>query len=243
MSRYLMAAVCSLVIFSSCHLIEGRRVHGNGNVRKEDRTANRRFTAVDVSNAFELHLRQDSAFSVNIETDENLLQYIIITNEGDKLRIYSERNINLEPTNGHKVKIYVSAPLFKDIEASGACTVIGDNPFSSGSAIAIDLSGATDASLELKSPKVSVELSGASGVNLKGETKDLSLEATGASHAECFDLLSENTEVDVSGASKAEVFGSVNINATASGASDVKYKGKGNVIKNESGASSVQKAD
>ena len=69
------------------------------------------------------------------------------------------------------------------------------------------------------------------------------MEGSGASHARCYNLLAENADVDMSGASSAEVFGSVKINATASGASDVKYKGKGTVTKNESGASSVEKVD
>ena len=243
MNRYFFAGICSLVIFSSCHFFGGEHIRGDGVIKKEDRTANRQFSSVEVSNAFELHIRQDQAYSVTIEADENLLHYVIVENDGDKLKIYSEKNYNLDPTNGDRVKIWVSSPVLNNLQASGACNIVGENLLSSGQMLSIDLSGASNASLELKAPKVSVELSGASGVNIKGETKDLTVEGSGASHARCFDLLSENTDVDMSGASSAEVFGSVKINGTASGASTIKCKGKGSLTKDESGASNVEKIE
>jgi hypothetical protein len=242
MNRYLITAICSLLIFSSCHFWEGKHIAGNGNTKQEDRTNGRQFSSVDVSNAFEVHIKQDSSYSIKIETDENLLQYIIVEKNGDELSISAEGNYNLKPANGHKVKIYLSSPVFKHLKASGACSLIGDNELSSNGQLDIDLSGASDASLDIKMPKITAGLSGASEVTLKGETKDFSIEGSGASHAKCFELLSENVEVDVSGASSADVFASVKINPSASGASNVQYKGKAEIgSKNEGGASSITK--
>lgn len=243
MNRFLIVGICSLVVFSSCHFFHGKKVRGNGNVKTENRTGNHKFSSVEVSNALELHVKQDSTYSINIETDENLLQYIIIENDGDKLKIYTENNANLDPTNGDRVKVYVTAPVYKNLEANGACTIIGDNIITSNEQIDVDLTGASDAQLEVKVPKMSVEMDGASGIRLKGETKDISMKGSGASHAECFGLSTENADVDISGASSVEIFASLKINASASGASNVKVKGKATLTKNESGASSVDKVD
>jgi hypothetical protein len=59
-------------------------------------------------------MRQDSVRSVRIETDENLLQYIIVSNDGDKLRIYSGHGYNSILLMG-AAKIYVSSPIYRDI--------------------------------------------------------------------------------------------------------------------------------
>lgn len=243
MNRFLVVAICSLVLFTSCHFFGGKHIKGNGNVKKEDRTGNLKFSSIEVENALELHVRQDSAYSINIEADENLLQYIIIKSSGGKLEIYTKEDANLDPTNGARVKIYVSLPVVKGLGASGASSIIGESLISSNEKLAIDLSGASDADLELKAPTVSIGMSGASGLSLRGETKDLILDGSGASHAECFGLLSENADVEVSGASSAEVFASVKIDANASGASNIKCKGKGALTKDASGASSVEKVD
>ena len=244
MTKFIFPVIflCAISLFS-CHHFGGEHVRGTGNVKRVSRSAGD-FTYVDVSSAIELHVKQDSTRSVNIETDENLLEFIIVESDGDRLRIFTERGFNLDPSNGDKVEVYVSSPVFKRLEASGACTVIGDNMLTSDGQLDIDLSGASDASLDLKMPAVTVGMSGASNVSLKGETKNFSIEGSGASHARCFDLLSENTDADVSGASSAEVYASVKIDASASGASSVKYKGKAAIgTKSESGASSIERME
>jgi hypothetical protein len=236
----LLIIVCSFIMLSSCHYFHGERVKGNGNIKKEQRTAGV-FNSVEVSGDIDLYVKQDSARSISIETDENLLPYIEVRNDGDQLIISPKEGYNPDPSQA--IKVYVSSPVFKGLEASGACKIVSENMITSGDAVNIHLSGASDAGLELKSPKVSVELNGASTMTLKGETKDLSAGASGASHIKGFDLLAENADVDVSGASNAEVFASVKLNAKASGASDVRYKGNAAVTRDESGASSVKKAE
>ncbi|MCP2936704.1 DUF2807 domain-containing protein, partial [Salmonella enterica subsp. enterica serovar Typhimurium] len=65
-----------------------------------------------------------------------------------------------------------------------------------------------------------------------------------ASDAKCFDLKSENTKVEISGAGDAEVFASVQLDARVSGAGSVKYKGNAaSVNQKVSGAGSVKKVE
>jgi len=97
--------------------------------------------------------------------------------------------------------------------------------------------------LELNAPKISVHLTGASNTSIKGKTKDFEGSASGASEIRGFDLLSENANVDASGASHIEIFASVRIDGQSSGASSVNYKGNAQSNVEKSGASSVNKKD
>ncbi|MFI5129048.1 MAG: head GIN domain-containing protein [Chitinophagales bacterium] len=238
MNRFLILALCSLVIFSSCDFIHGKRVRGSGNVIMQSRNVSD-FTGVSISGAMHLYLKQETSSSVKIETDDNLQQYIMITVENGVLRIRPQQNINLVETG--KIKVFVSAPVFRSMEATGACNIFSENMLSSGEAIDIDLTGASDARVELKSPKVSADLTGASSLSLKGEAKEFSIDGSGSSNVRCFDLLTEETRIDMSGACDAEVFASVKLDVKASGASDVKYKGNAAVSQDVSGAGSVKK--
>jgi Putative auto-transporter adhesin, head GIN domain len=242
MNRLLLIFL-SLVTLTSCHYFHGERVKGNGSIKKENRLAGTagEFSNVEVSGAIDLYIKQESTASINVETDENLLPYIEVRNNGGTLSIFPKDGYNLDPSQS--VKVYVSAPAFKKLEASGACKIISEGMLSSANPVEIGLSGASDAGIDLESPMVSVDCTGASTITLKGKTKDLSLEGSGASHLKCFELLSENADVDISGASSAEVFASVKIKASASGASNILYKGTDAVTKEDSGASSVKKAD
>ncbi len=203
---------------------------------QERKTGN--FNGVKVSNVIHLYVKQDSVFSVKVETDENLQDYIRIREDNGLLYIDQRNNTKLNPTG--KVSVFVSAPLFKELQATGASGIHGQSIIASNEAIRIDVSGASDAELQLKAPAVTGEMSGASKLRLSGQTRDLRIKGSGASKAYCIDLLSENAFVDISGASHAEVFASVKLEAEASGASGVRYKGKPEVTQRLSGAASLK---
>ncbi|MDP9229574.1 MAG: DUF2807 domain-containing protein, partial [Bacteroidota bacterium] len=97
--------------------------------------------------------------------------------------------------------------------------------------------------LNLGAPKINADISGASHIELQGESKDVTIESSGASHANCMELMAENVQVDVSGASNAEVYASIKLDAEASGAGNVRYKGNAAVSQRTSGAGSVSKVN
>jgi hypothetical protein len=178
---------------------------------------------------------------VRIETDENLLQYMEVRQEGDKIFIHERRGFNLRPT--HEIRIYVTAPVFNSIDASGACDIIGETKITNSENLDIHVSGAGDIKMEIDAPRLSAEVTGSGSIYLKGQTKEVSLDLTGAAHAHCYDLLAETTKVDISGAGSAEVYASVKLDAQVSGAGDVNYKGNAAVSQHVSGAGGVHKAD
>ena len=236
-------ALFSLVIFvfaSGCREIAGRRVRGSGHVITENRSASD-FNSIDVSGAIDVYVRQDSATSVKVEADDNILEYIQVHTDGSTLEIYTENNIRLRPTN--KIKVYISNGEYKEIHVSGASSVRCENEITSTDVIDVSLSGASEGKLELNAPKISVDLTGASNASVKGKTKDFEGSASGASEIRGFELLSENANVDASGASHIEIFASVKIDGQASGASSVNYKGNAQSSVEKSGASSVNKKD
>jgi hypothetical protein len=239
MKRFFVIVFCIALATSSCHFMGGDRIRGNGAIKTETRNA-ASFSSVDVSGNIQVFVKQDSAFAVRIETDENLMEHIVVRTSGETLVIEPKDHANLSSKND--IKVYVSAPVFRSLEASGASGITSESLLSA-EAIDIDLSGASHAKLELRSPKVAAEISGASSVLLKGQTRDLTIDGQGASHARCYDLLSENATVEVSGASSAQVFASVKLSADASGASSVKYKGAASHSGNASGASSISKVE
>ncbi len=228
------------ILLVSCHFGNHDKVRGNGTIKTENRTAGS-FTGVDVGGNIDLYVKQDSIRSVKIEADENLLQYIEVKLEGDKLVIQPKDGYNLSGSKG--IKVYVSSPVFKTLEASGACDIIGENKITCIEPMYIDLSGASDVKLELKAPKVETTSSGAGSISLKGETKDFSVDGSGSTNIKCFELMAENTTVELSGAGDAQVYASVKLDVHVSGAADVKHKGNAAVTKEISGAGSVKKVD
>lgn len=240
MRRLIFFSFLLSIVFVSCRFIGGKKIRGNGNIKSENRSVNA-FTSVDVGGNIDVYVKQDSVSSVKIESDENLLEYVQVTVDGSTLEIQEERGYNLRPSKS--IKVFVSGPSFKNFEASGACDIYSENQINSTDPISINLSGACNVKMELKTPRIGVDLSGAGTITLKGETKDFNVDGSGSTDVNCFGLMTENTDIEMSGAGNAEVFASVKLNVHVSGAADVKYKGNATVSQEVSGAGTVKKVE
>jgi hypothetical protein len=242
MKKLFLLSFLGLVIFCSCNYMDGKRVEGNGNVVKRDRNTSGKFHSVDVSGALSVYVKQDSSQAVRVEADENLQELIDIHEENGTLYISPRDNFNLDPSND-AIKIFVTAPHFRNLEVTGASNIYSENRLTSSETLGVHLTGASEARLDIKAPRINAEMTGASHIALSGETKDLDIEGAGASGVKCFDLKTENTKLDISGACSAEVYASVKLEVEASGASEVQYKGAPAITQNVTGASSIRKVD
>lgn len=109
----------------------------------------------------------------------------------------------------------------------------------------VNLTGGADRSVQVTMPEVaSIEVSGASSVTATGSTASYRLDASGASQVDLRNLEVVDAEIDVSGASKVDVFATGTVSGSASGASDVTISGKpASVLVDSSGASNVDIKD
>jgi hypothetical protein len=217
---FILALTIGLIFSTNCGFGGinnfGEGVKGSGTSKTEQRNVTG-FRAIEASGAVNLEVDAQKDFSVTVEADDNLLQYIKTEVSGDTLKIYSEGKIS--PTTKFNVKI--SMPALDGL----------------------DVSGASDAKImNVKADSLELKASGASDVIINGEAKELKANASGASEINAENLRAENADVDASGASSATVSATNELNVEASGASKISYTGDPNNVKqNSSGASSINK--
>jgi len=224
------------ILLSSCNFIGGERVSGNGNVVTETRDVSD-FSAVRVSSAIDLYVSQGDDYSVKVVTDENLQPFVVVAREGKVLNIGPDRNMNLSGSAG--IKVYVSAPLYEMLGASGASHIVAQTALK-GQGLKLDISGASTARAELDYTDIKITASGASSAEVTGQTATLDVECSGSSDFKGAGLTAVDARVDISGASGAYVFVDRSLDAEASGASEVVYDGGPKVNSRSSGASSVR---
>jgi hypothetical protein len=189
-------------------------IRGSGVAASEAREAND-FTGVDVGGVFQVEITAGREFSVLVDADDNLLQYIKTEVNGDVLHIETTERIN----STTPIRVRISAPDIESVGASGASKVT--------------LNGVNNSNL-------SVDTSGASKVKIEGETAEVKVEVSGASSVDAESLKAKTAEVDASGASSVNLFVTERVVADASGASRISYAGNPtNVEKKTSGASRV----
>jgi hypothetical protein len=239
MRKYYFLVLIAFSGLTSCRFM-GKRVHGNGVIKTEERPVSS-FKEVEAAGNIQLIVSQGDLKPVKLESDENILSYIEVIQQGDRIIIKTKESVNLIPSGD--LKVYVTSPTYKSIEVSGSSDIIGATKITSGDELSLEASGAGDIKMEVDAPKITAGISGSGSIDLKGQAKDLDINLTGAGHAYCYGLMTENTSVDISGAGSAQVFASVKIKADISGAGNISYKGNASVSQQISGAGSVNKAD
>jgi Putative auto-transporter adhesin, head GIN domain len=239
MRKYYFLSLIAFLGLTSCRFM-GKRIHGNGVIKTEERAVTS-FREVEAAGNIQLIVIQGDLKPVKLEGDENILSYIVLIQEGDRITIKTKEGVNLIPSND--LKVYVTSPTFKSIEVSGSSDIIGENKITSTDELSLEASGAGDIKMEVDAPKITAGISGSGSINLKGQARDLEMNLTGAGHAYCYDLMTENTTVDISGAGSAQIYASVKLTADISGAGNISYKGNASVSQQISGAGSVSKSD
>lgn len=192
-------------------------INGSGMMKTEQRDL-RDFTSVSVSGAIIADVHAGAEYSVKIEADDNMLQYVKTSVSGKVLSVSMKDGFSFR--NG-SVHVSISMPQVEGLEASGATTLN-----------ASDVKGAA----------LKLEVSGASHATIAGQVNRLDCDVSGASTLAAEWLVSKNAAVNCSGASNAHVHADESLDIDASGASHVSYSGNATNVNNQtSGVSSIDK--
>jgi hypothetical protein len=264
MNKGLIPVIVSLTLVAVLVLPGCNGAMGSGNVitEKKDFT---NFSSVDISSAFEVDITQSSTYSVVISADEDLFDYIEVTQVGSKLTIFlSPRHIFTDFTLGNRVlKAEISMASLHGLELSGASkgTITG---FQSASPLRLDVSGATTLKLNsivagdtnidvsgaskltgnITAGMADFNISGASSMEISGVANDMEIEVSGASKASLEKFRVGNVDVTLSGASEATVHVNKMLDIEVSGASRLYFIGNPTLGKTEiSGASTIKHKD
>lgn len=211
------------------------------------------FTDVLISSFFKFDISQSDSYSVIVSTYENVIEYIDIFQSGKTL------TIRFKPGSYNKdTKVTITMPELGHLVLSGASTgnVKGFQSFApynlevSGASqldmdvaagdTKINVSGASKVTGKLLAHDTRITVSGASGCDLSGSASLTDIEVSGASHFDSPAFEMQNTNINISGASRAAIYTKGTLNLELTGASTLDYLGNPILSKiNISGASKI----
>jgi hypothetical protein len=204
-----------LLLVAGC---DWHRIRGNGHVTTEQRPVTD-FTSIETGGFYELEWHPGPP-SFSLTTDENLLSHITTKMVGKRLEIEMEHGA-IAPSDG--IKIAITSSALSAAELSGAVEFVAT---------------------QLNGPKFALETSGAAKITLGGKVNRLLASLTGASKLVAEDLATEDVEVSVTGAGRADVTATNSVRAEITGAGKVVYGGNPkSVQKRITGAGSIRPRD
>lgn len=225
----------SLALLSSCFM---HCVHGSGHTTTQSRNIDS-FSRLEISGAYKVNLKQDSGKTITLSGDDNILKYIHVDNDGDKLHIYSKKSL----CSSGDITLNISVSKLTELRASGAISFVTDGQLTTGD-LNLHFSGACSGELNLNAANVTTDGSGATELTLKGQATSHHVDVSGQGTLHAFDFVVGSYDIQSSGASDCEINVLKSLEVHSSGSSDVKYKGNpSNVQNDKSGAGSVSKVD
>lgn len=226
-------------ILTSCNIIEGKRIKGNGHMKMEERTVPS-FTGVASHGSFDV-IVSNGAAGLKLEAEENILPYIETSVENGVLHIRTKDGYWLSTKLDGK--IYVTAPVLTSVKSYGSGNITGKSRISALERLELKVTGSADIDLDVDAPEVEGEITGSGNMKLMGETKKFKATIAGSGDVKAYDLKSEETTIKISGSGSADVFASVKLDVRVAGSGDVNYKGGGQVSSNIAGSGTVKKVD
>jgi hypothetical protein len=199
----------------------------------------RDFSRVAVSDTFRATITQGGEFSVVLRVDANLLDHLGVTVDGDELEVELRGNQRLR--GSFTMEAAITMPVLDAVQISGASQIEAGG-FTGAGTIVAEVSGASRLEMTVVAEELEVDASGASRVTLHGKAESLVVDASGASTIAAEGLEANSCEVELSGASNAQVQAGRQLGpANLSGASKLTYLGSPELVEiDTSGASSVR---
>ena len=211
--------IIAAFILVRCEFLEDFE-KGNGEIVTEKRSVGD-FDELRIAGNFEVILEESNQPYVQINTDENLLDFIETEVEAGILTVSQEKKL----ISKSKIRVIVNYQELKDIRAMGAA-LIKNSDYLSSDDLEIRMEGAGAIDLKILSNKLRVELSGAGVISLAGEVEEQELNLMGAGTLEAFDLDSKACDISVGGLGGAEIYVTEKLNATIEGVGSIKYDGQ-----------------
>lgn len=195
-------------------------VRGSGNVIAREFAAER-FSKVSIASHFSGTVQYGEAFSVVVHTDDNMMDDVKISVQGDTLSVTMARKNYQEVT---EQQVIITMPVLEEIALHGV-SKIDVTGFANAPAFVASVEGASQLSGDVRAESIVLTLAGASKATLAGEGKSLVLSASGLSVGNLVDLAVETAEVVLTGSSRARITASQTIAVEAGGLSELIYSG------------------
>jgi len=188
--------------FSQKH--EKKQVEGSGNMVTKD-VAVQPFSELKASGVFNVYLEQGNTESVKIEADDNFQPLFEVKNEGSKLVIKMQDDVNIKTKKGTKgMKVYITFKNLKSMELSTVGNISAEKKLNF-----IDLEiknnsvGSINLNLTAKSIKIRNESVGT--VMLTGSADEAVIKNNGVGSLKAYDFVVQKMEINNEGIGSAEV--------------------------------------
>ena len=213
--RKLACLVLLTVLAAGCHGKFMSQIKGSGKRELQKREV-ASFTSISSEGAFNIEVTCQKNQSLEVEGDDNVLEYVTTEVGSNILRLKNTKNYS----TSEPVKVKISVPNLEGLSVNGAGHV--------------DVKG-------LNNEKFEIDTNGAATIVVSGNTKVIDVGANGAGKVDAENLHAPRAVVDSKGVARIDLGVTDQLDVTVSGPSTVTYKGDPVVNKTIHGPGKVER--
>jgi hypothetical protein len=173
------------------------------------------FKNVTLIGPINLRIIQAPDSEVTVDAEPEIFSELTYEVKSGTLRIGFEENITCFETD-YGVWVNVTLPDIETISSSGVSEIISDG--------------------DLELDYLELDISGTSYVELSGRVTDQIIESSGVLNTKNFELITDNTDINISGTGELEITCNDHLDIEVSGAATVSYKGNPTINQDVSGS-------
>lgn len=213
-----------------------KTVKGSGEIVKEERKSDS-FDKIVLNGMGTVILKPGESNAITVETDRNLLEYLITRIENNTLTIEISENVTLLPSE--EIHYYVGISNLTNIDVKGAGTVKTLEPLKLDK-ISLALSGAGSVIFDLDINKIEINLSGSGDIKLSGNGNTQAVIVSGAGTYKGLNFITDTAQITLNGVGNAEVNVKSKLDVEIAGVGSVSYKGSPKLNQSISGVGTVR---
>ena len=208
----LLACLLFLVAFTfSGSKLIAQSVTGSGNVIEQERS-HTGFNAIQTGHGVDVFISQGSSEKVIVKADDNLVDYIKTSMEGNTLVITAKGNIRRTKA----FDVYVTVKNLERVKATSGSDVESQTTLSMDK-LELEMHSGSDVEMDLEVGELHCDLSGGSDADLSGTAKSATITASGGSDINAKGLKIGDCKLDVSGGSDANIYVTGDLEMEATG--------------------------
>jgi Putative auto-transporter adhesin, head GIN domain len=210
-------ALLALFVVFATGCIHGHYAEISGSGKRELQKRNvAPFTSISTEGAFTIEVTCQKDVSLEVEGDDNVLEFVTSDVSGNILRLKNTKNYSTK----EPVKFKISVPNLEGLSVNGAGHIEIKN---------------------LNNDKFEIDTNGAPTIVASGNTKVIDVGANGAGKIDASKLHASRGVVDSRGVSRIDLDVTDQLDATVSGPSTVTYKGDPVVNKTIHGPGKIER--
>ena len=187
------------------------------------------FHGVKVAGNIDLYISQGPEEVVAVSASSQEVKDDIITEVRDGiLSVHPKKGSNWWKmgwnTIGKKIRVYVAARNIDYINSAGSGNVYGSGEIKTDK-LTLVVSGSGNVDGFVRTEELSVDQSGSSNIRLKGISKTSNFVMSGSGNLYSYDLVTEISDIDISGSGNVELTSNKEVSAKISGSGNIRIKG------------------